>query len=110
LKKILIPAFVLALAVFLLLAIRGHWDTWKSEAVLQKTEDAYVAADQIPLSARITGTVRRVDVGDYQAVKAGQLILELEDTDYKAATDEAAAAIDAALRTSGRDAVKWAPC
>jgi membrane fusion protein, multidrug efflux system len=63
LKKFFIPAFVLALAVILLFAIRGHWDTWKSDAVLQKTDGAYVAADQIPLSTRITGTVRRVDVG-----------------------------------------------
>jgi multidrug efflux pump subunit AcrA (membrane-fusion protein) len=66
--------------------------------------------------------------GDYQAVKAGQLILELEDTTYKATSDEAAAAaLDAikaqlaanqsakragdagALRTSGRGAGKWTP-
>jgi membrane fusion protein (multidrug efflux system) len=96
LKKIFIPVFVLGLATFLFFAIRGHWDTWKSDAVLQKTEDAYVAADQIPLSTRITGTVRHVDVGDYQIVKTNQLILELEDTDYKATAEEAGAAIDAA--------------
>jgi membrane fusion protein (multidrug efflux system) len=96
LKSLLIPVFVLALALFLLFAIQGHWDHWKSEAVLQKTNDAYVTANQIPLSTRITGTVRRVEVEDYQAVKAGQLILELDDHDYKATVEEAAAAIDAA--------------
>jgi membrane fusion protein, multidrug efflux system len=95
LKKFFIPAFVLSLALFLLFAIRGHWDTWKSDAVLQRTDDAYVVTDQIPLSTRITGAVHRVDVDDYQAVKAGQLILEFEDTDYHATTNEAAAAIDA---------------
>jgi membrane fusion protein, multidrug efflux system len=95
-KKVLIPAFVLVLALFLLFAIRGNWDSWKSDAVVQTTNDAYVTADQIPLSTRITGTVHNVDVGDYQAVKAGQLILELEDSDYKAMTNEASAAIEAA--------------
>jgi membrane fusion protein (multidrug efflux system) len=93
LKKFFIPAFVLALALFLLFAIRGYWDTWES-AVLQRTDDACVVADRIPLRTRITGTVHRVDVGDYQAVKAGQLIRELQDPYYQATTDKAAA-IDA---------------
>jgi membrane fusion protein, multidrug efflux system len=95
-KKLLVPIFVLSVAALLLIGIRGHWDSWKSDAVLQKTNDAFVTADQIPLSTRITGTVRRVEVEDYQAVQAGQLILELDDRDFKAAVEEAAAAIDAA--------------
>jgi membrane fusion protein (multidrug efflux system) len=90
LRKFFIPAFVLALALFLLFAIRGHWDTWEN-AVLQRTDDAYVVADRIRLSTRITGTVHCVDVGDYQIVKAGQLIRELQDTDYQATTDKVAA-------------------
>jgi membrane fusion protein, multidrug efflux system len=95
-KKLIIPLLVLAVALVLLFAIRGHWDSWKSDASHQRTNDAYVTANQIPLSTRVTGTVRSVDVGDYQAVKAGQLILELDDSDYQADVDEAAAAIDAA--------------
>ena len=95
-KKFIIPVCVLALALFLLVAIRGHWDSWKSDGVLQKTNDAYVTANQIPLSTRITGTVHVVNVEDYQTVKAGQLILELDDSDYQAVADEAAAAIEAA--------------
>jgi len=95
-RKLIIPLMVLAVAVVLLFAIRGHWDSWRSDAKQQKTNDAYVTANQIPLSTRITGTVRSVDVGDYQTVKAGQLILELDDSDYRADVEEAGAAIDAA--------------
>lgn len=95
-KKFIIPLVVLAVALVLLFAIRGHWDSWKSGAIHQRTNDAYVTANQIPLSTRITGTVHSVDVGDYQSIKAGQLILELDDSDYGAAVDEAAAAIEAA--------------
>jgi len=87
---------VLALAIFLLFAIRGHWDSWKSNATLQKTNDAYVTGDQIPLSTRVSGTVQRVDVQDYQQVKAGQPILELDHSDYQASVDQAQAAISAA--------------
>lgn len=95
-KKLVIPVCVLALALFLLFAIRGHWNSWKSNSVLQSTNDAYVTSNQIPLSTRISDTVRSVDVGDYQTVKSGQLILELDGSDYQAAADEAVAAIDAA--------------
>ncbi len=94
--SIAIPILVLAVAIFLIFAIRGHWDSWKSNAVLQKTTDAYVTGDQIPLSTRISGTVQRVGVQDYQLVKAGQSIIELDHSDYQASVDEAQAAISAA--------------
>jgi membrane fusion protein (multidrug efflux system) len=96
LKILIVPLLVLAVALVLLFAIRGHWNSWKSDAIHQKTNDAYVTANQIPLSTRITGTVHSVEVGDYQSVKSGQLILKLDDSDYQAAVDEAAAAIAAA--------------
>jgi membrane fusion protein, multidrug efflux system len=95
-KKVIIPLVVLAVAVALLVVIGVRWDFWKSHAGEQKTNDAYVTANQIPLSTRITGTVRSVSVGDYQAVRAGQLIVELDDADYQADVNEAAAAIEAA--------------
>jgi membrane fusion protein, multidrug efflux system len=94
--SIAIPILVLAVAIFLIFAIRGHWDSWKSDDVLQKTNDAYVTGDQIPLSTRISGTVQRVGVQDYQTVKAGQSIVELDHSDYQASVDEARAAISAA--------------
>jgi membrane fusion protein, multidrug efflux system len=95
-KKLIVSILVVAAALVLLAVIAGSWNSWKSDATLQKTNDAYVTGDQIPLSTRISGTVRRVDVGDYQSVHAGQLILELDDEDYQATADEAAAAIAAA--------------
>jgi membrane fusion protein (multidrug efflux system) len=49
-------------------------------------------ADMTPMSTRISGTVRRVDVGDYQNVKAGQTLIELDDSDYRATLNQAQAA------------------
>jgi membrane fusion protein (multidrug efflux system) len=94
--SIAIPISILAVAISLIFVIRGQWNAWSGDASLQKTDDAYVTADQISLSTRISGTVRSVSVEDYQAVKAGQLILELDDEDYQATVDEAQAAIEAA--------------
>jgi membrane fusion protein (multidrug efflux system) len=109
-SSIAIPICILVVAIVLLFAIRGHWDSWKSNAVLQQTNDAYVAADQIPLSTRISGTVHRVGVQDYQAVKAGQVIVELDAAEFQATVDEARAAIDAARAelSSNQDAKRAA--
>ena len=95
-KKFIIPAVVLSVALLLLFAIRGHWDMWRATDPHPSTNDAYVTSNQMPLSTRITGTVRQVAVSDYANVKAGQLILQLEDTEYKATVDEAMATIEAA--------------
>ena len=48
-----------------------------------------------PLSTRISGTVRKVNVGDYESVKAGQTLIELDDDDYRANLDQARAALAA---------------
>jgi membrane fusion protein (multidrug efflux system) len=48
-----------------------------------------------PLSTRISGTVRKVNVNDYQSVKAGQTLIELDDEDYRANLNQAQAALAA---------------
>src|ERR1700760_1802409 len=95
-RSILIPIAVLAAACGLFLAIRFGWPAWGSDARAQQTDDAYVRADQTPLSTRVSGTVRRVNVGDYQTVHAGQLLVELDDSDYQAIVAEARAALEGA--------------
>jgi membrane fusion protein (multidrug efflux system) len=45
------------------------------------------------LSTRISGTVRKMEVGDYQAVQPGQLLVQLEDQDYAAGLAGAKAAL-----------------
>ena len=59
-RSVLIPVFILAVAATLFVSIRGHWTTWGDGASTQRTDDAYVRADQTPLSTRVSGTVRRV--------------------------------------------------
>jgi membrane fusion protein (multidrug efflux system) len=94
-RAVIVPIVVLGIAVALFLIIRGHWTSSESGAGVQRTDDAYVKANQTPLSTRISGIVRRVTVGDYQAVKAGQLLVELDDADYQAILKESEAALEA---------------
>src|ERR1700690_4359670 len=94
-KLFIIPLVVLLAAAALLFGIGGHWTSWQGGRPDQETDDAYLRADMTPLSTRISGTVRKVNVNDYQSVKAGQTLIELDDEDYRAALNQAQAALSA---------------
>jgi membrane fusion protein (multidrug efflux system) len=94
-KSLMIPLIVLLAAAGLLFGIAGHWTSWQGNRPDQETDDAYLKADMTPLSTRISGTVRKVSVRDYQSVKTGQTLIELEDDDYRATLDQAHAALAA---------------
>ncbi len=68
-----------------------RWDLWVGESTRQTTDDAYLRSDITPLSAKIEGYVRRVPVNDFEQVKKGDLLVEIEDDDYRARLDEAQA-------------------
>jgi len=94
-KSLIIPLIVLLAAAGLLFGIAGHWTGWQGNRPDQVTDDAYLRADMTPLSTRISGTVRKVNVNDYQGVKAGQTLIELDDDDYRATLKQAEAALAA---------------
>jgi membrane fusion protein (multidrug efflux system) len=84
-----IVLLLLAGAVVTLFITR--WDVWVGSSVRQSTDDAYVRGDITPLSAKIEGYVRRVPVNDFQQVKEGDLLVEIEDNDYGARLAQAEA-------------------
>jgi membrane fusion protein (multidrug efflux system) len=94
-RATVIPIIVLGVAALLLFLIAGRWTLWQGNRSDQKTDDAYVRADQTPLSTRVSSTVRAVNVGDFQAVQAGQVLVELNDEDYRAVLAQAEAALAA---------------
>jgi membrane fusion protein (multidrug efflux system) len=95
-RNIIIPVVTLGIAALLLFTINGCWNSWEGRAGEQRTDDAYVRADMTPLSTRISGTVRNMDVDDYQAVQPGQLLVQLDDQDYRAILEENKAALASA--------------
>jgi membrane fusion protein (multidrug efflux system) len=85
----------MGMALALVLLLSGSWKTWASERVKQTTDDAYVRADLTPLSTKVAGLVAEVKVTDYQAVKAGDLLVRLQDDDFRAQVQQAEAAVTA---------------
>jgi membrane fusion protein (multidrug efflux system) len=63
---------------------------------VQETDDAYLHADLTPLSTKVAGLVATVAVSDYQAVKAGDLLVTLRDDDFLDQVHQAQASVAAA--------------
>ena len=87
---------IVLLALAVLITITRNWNAWEGGKVEQVTDDAYVRGDLTPLSTKVSGIVRSVDVADYQRVHQGDLLVELQDDDYQAQVDQAKAAVEAA--------------
>jgi membrane fusion protein (multidrug efflux system) len=83
-------AVLLAAGVIVVL-FATQWDRWVGLAVRQVSDDAYVRGDITPLSAHVEGYVSRVPVDDFQRVKAGEVLVEIEDDDYRARVAQAEA-------------------
>jgi membrane fusion protein, multidrug efflux system len=79
LEQWIVPAIILFLAAAIIVVITGNWNTWASERVSQKTDDAYVRAGLTPLSTKVAGLVGTVPISDYQPVKAEDLLVQLRD-------------------------------
>ncbi|MGH6957060.1 MAG: HlyD family secretion protein, partial [Caulobacteraceae bacterium] len=62
----------------------------------QATDDAYVQANRVPVSASIGGRVIELDVKDNQPVRKGQVLFRLDVRDYQASVEQAAAQLAAA--------------
>src|SRR3954453_13837720 len=94
--KVGTPVLVLLLALAVVLTLTRNWNTWEGGRIEQVTNDAYLRRDLTPLSTKVAGLVRAVKVGDYQQVQKGEELVLLEDKDYQAQVNQAAAAVDAA--------------
>ncbi|PWT81150.1 MAG: HlyD family secretion protein [Blastocatellia bacterium] len=73
-----------------------NWNAWEGGRINQVTNDAYVRRDLTPLSTKVAGLVRVVNVSDYQHVRKGDELIRLEDEDYQGQVAQAVAAVDAA--------------
>jgi membrane fusion protein (multidrug efflux system) len=77
----------------------------------ESTDDAFIEAHIIPISPKVAGSVQHVYVKDNQKVKAGELLVDIDDRDYVAALAEARAKVAQAEAEAARastDAARYA--
>ena len=96
LRRFVPVLLVLLVAAVLLVVITSSWNAWVGSKGSQKTDDAYLRADITPLSTKVSGTVTQVAVEDYQRVKAGDLLVQIKDDDYRAQVEQSEAAVQSA--------------
>jgi len=91
--------FWLFLGVALVLLIGGFF-LWRYFSSYESTDDAQVDVHLYPVSARISGYVIAVHVGDNQYVQKGTVLVEIDPRDYQVAVDKARADLASAEATA----------
>jgi membrane fusion protein, multidrug efflux system len=79
-----------AFAALIAIVYRGihFWNYFQS---YESSNDAQIDAPVSPISSRITGTITRVYIEDYQRVKPGQLLVKLDPREHQVAVERARA-------------------
>jgi membrane fusion protein (multidrug efflux system) len=91
-KKIILPLVALA-------AIGGggyYGFYWVTEGqYFESTDNAYLQADEVAISPKVSGYVGELAVVENQSVRKGDLLLTIKDADYRLAVAQATATLDA---------------
>lgn len=87
-RWIIVAAVVVALAASVVL--------WRYFSGFESTDDAQVDVHLYPVSARISGYVQAVHVGDNQYVQQGTTLVEIDPKDYQVAVARAQANLETA--------------
>jgi membrane fusion protein (multidrug efflux system) len=87
------PRTRMFLIVAAIVVLVGGFVAWRYFASYESTDDAEVDGHLMPVSARISGYVAKVDVNDNQYVHAGDVLVEIDPRDYQVAVDQAQAAM-----------------
>ena len=88
---------VFALAVLILVAsislAKLAYAWWTLGRFIESTDDAYVGGDVTVIASKVPGFIWKLEVVDNQLVRAGDLLLKLDDRDYLAAQAKADASV-----------------
>jgi membrane fusion protein (multidrug efflux system) len=80
----------------------GAWyanDWWTTGRFIESTDDAYVGGDVTVIAPKVAGFIDSVAVTDNQAVRAGDLLIKLDDRDHRALLARAEAVVAGARAT-----------
>jgi membrane fusion protein, multidrug efflux system len=102
LRRALVAGTALAVA-----AVGASWygyDWWTTGRFVQTTDDAYVGGNVTQVAPHVSGFVAQVLVQDNQLVRAGQVLVSLDQRDFRAALDHATAVV--AARAAALDGLR----
>ena len=98
------PLARIFIIIAVIVVIVGGILAWRYFSSYESTDDAEVDGHLMPVSARISGYVSKVNIDDNQLVHAGDVMVEIDPRDYQVAVDQAAAAAaDASATAQSQD-------
>lgn len=83
-RRLALPIVAVVVAALFVIVAGLRWDIWVGNRTVQSTDDAYIRAQTTRLSSRVAGEVKAIAVTDFQPVKAGDLLLQIDPADYQA--------------------------
>jgi membrane fusion protein (multidrug efflux system) len=94
------PRAPMFLAIGFVVLLVGGFLAYRYFSTYETTDDAEVDGHLMPLSARISGYILKVNVDDNQYVTAGTVLAEIDPRDYQVAVDQAQAQLADAQATA----------
>ena len=88
------PVLVVTGLVVVAIVALAIW--WVNASTYESTDDAFIDARTVSISAQVSAAVVEVPVTDNQPVEAGAVLVRLDDRDFRAQVDQAKAQVDQA--------------
>ena len=85
---------VLVVTALIVAGIVGTVTYWHNTSGFESTDDAFVDARTVSISAQVGAAIVDVPVTDNQLVEAGTVLVRLDDRDFRAQVDQATAQVD----------------
>ena len=82
---------VLVITALIIAAIIGTGAYWLNASGYESTDDAFIDARTVSISAQVGAAVVDMPVTDNQLVEAGTILVRLDDRDFRAQVDQAKA-------------------
>lgn len=87
----------IALSIVVIAVLIGGWLWYKDYTAFYTTDDAYIDADKVAVSAKMMGRITNIYAEEGDSVKAGKLLVELDSTDLVAQKIQSVAAREQAV-------------
>jgi len=93
-KRVFIPLMIILAGA---VAAALYWYIGMAEYIT--TDDAYVDGDRVTVSSKILGRISELKVDEGDTVKKGQVLVRLDDSDFRAQREQATAQLDYAEKS-----------
>ena len=90
------PIAIAVVGIVIALVIAAGYLYWDYAGHFQSTDDAFIASRQFAVAPKVAGYITAVPVTDNQHVNAGDVIVRIDDRDYRVALAQAQAQVETA--------------